>query len=173
MPRILSRFLIGLLVGGLALIPPLALTLRAQQAVRYYLCGACMGEGKLKEWRVETCTQCGGDGKVGVTCTRCAGLGTLERKCGRCGGDGTIWVTRWIGRHRRVIERVEVRCPRCNGSGVVLKRCPTCGGDGIVQVTCSRCNGRGEYGYWTWKDCPYCNGTGYYAYVPVVDSHRH
>jgi len=32
--------------------------------------------------------------------------------------------------------------------------------------------GRGEYGYWAWRDCPCCKGTGYYAYIPVADSHR-
>lgn len=172
MPRILSRLLVGLVIGGLVVIPPLALTLQAQQALRYYLCGVCLGTGKLKKWQVDACSQCGGDGRIGVQCTRCAGLGTVERKCGRCGGDGTIWVTRRYGPHRRVIERIEARCPRCDGSGVVYRRCSTCGGDGIVQVRCTRCNGRGEFGYWSWRSCPYCKGTGYYAYIPVVDSHR-
>lgn len=172
MPRILSRLLTGLLVGGLIVIPPLALTLRAQQAVRYYMCGACLGSGKLKEWKVDTCPQCGGDGLVGVQCSRCLGNGTLARTCGRCGGDGAVWFIRRFGPYGQVIERTLVTCPRCNGSGVVYRRCATCGGDGVIQVRCTRCNGRGEYGYWTWRYCPYCKGTGYYAYVPVVDSHR-
>jgi len=172
MPRILSRLLVGLLVGGLALVPPLALTLQAQQAVRHYMCGACLGKGRLREWKVETCAECGGDGRIDVQCTRCAGHGTVVRKCGRCGGDGTIRLTRRFGPHHRVVERITVRCPRCLGRGVVYRRCPTCGGDGVVQMTCSRCNGRGQYGYWIWRSCPHCKGTGYYAYVPVVDSHR-
>jgi DnaJ-class molecular chaperone len=173
MPRILSRLLIGLLVGGLAVVPPLALTLRAQQAVSYSMCGACYGLGKVKHWQVDPCPRCGGDGKETRTCDRCGGRGTIARTCGRCGGDGRIWVTSWVGPGRRYIERREMICPRCNGTGIAYRRCSKCGGDGTIEVLCSLCRGRGEYGYWTWKVCPHCHGTGRYVYEPHARNPSH
>lgn len=73
-------------------------------------CAACAGTGMLQNH--ESCTNCGGSGKVDGTCTTCRGSGQVKKTCPDCSGDGIA----------------DVECPDCGGTGVTgVSPCPTCG----------------------------------------------
>ncbi|MCR5519467.1 MAG: hypothetical protein K6F21_03965 [Bacteroidales bacterium] len=99
----------------------------------------------------ETCTKCGGSGKM--TCPACGGSGT--QPCSSCNGNGQIKKTRsnyvhtkdkvYSDGHREpiyeyVTETYYVKCSNCGGSGEV--DCYKCGGD--CRVTCDICAGWGK-----------------------------
>ncbi|MDN6161264.1 MAG: molecular chaperone DnaJ [Atopostipes sp.] len=69
--------------------------------------------------RKETCETCSGDG---------AKPGTSPETCSRCGGSGRINVEQDTPFGR---VRTQRTCPKCEGTGQVIKeKCETCGGDG-------------------------------------------
>jgi len=63
-------------------------------------CGGCDGSGAAEGAKVETCSTCGGQGKVRTQ----QGFFTMERPCPRCGGQG---------------EYVSDPCRKCDGTGQV------------------------------------------------------
>ncbi|MDH7599284.1 MAG: hypothetical protein QHH07_06565 [Sedimentisphaerales bacterium] len=77
-------------------------------------CSACGGSG-----RVGTCSACGGSGKV--RCRTCEGSGQVY--CSRCGGSG------------------KTQCSSCKGKGGVT--CPDYGGK---TLTCPLCKGKAHLG---------------------------
>ncbi|MFX1286585.1 MAG: hypothetical protein ACFFB5_23310 [Promethearchaeota archaeon] len=89
--------------------------------------------GTLKK---ETCSTCGGRGKV--SCSNCNGSGTV--RCSRCSGRGYIERTEWDG-DKTTTVRDSCSC----FSGRVS--CSSCGGSG--DITCSMCQGEGSLGKFT------------------------
>lgn len=69
---------------------------------RNIICDECNGSGMGKDSRKETCTKCGGTGKV---FTRNGNWQTIET-CPHCKGTGTI---------------IKNPCHKCHGNGVVIK----------------------------------------------------
>ena len=72
---------------------------------------------KLNITRLDSCSNCGGQGVVGTpgTCPECHGKGQVSQTSGRM--------------------KFNVTCPRCGGSGKAQSVCPTCHGDGLVEST--------------------------------------
>jgi molecular chaperone DnaJ len=97
-------------------------------------CPDCHGTGAKNGTALETCSECGGSGRVQRTrsrgytqfvtvgqCPRCHGTGQrIVEKCPRCGGNGRL----------RTVERIEVTVPKGVEDGAVL-RIPGHGGAGI------------------------------------------
>lgn len=103
-------------------------------------CSTCSGSGTLVNH--ESCTNCGGTGKINKTCTTCNGAGKYKITCRDCGGDGIA----------------DIECPDCGGTGKVDDTaCETCHGKGKVNGTesCATCNGTGEVD----ATCSTCSGT--------------
>ncbi|MDN6195314.1 MAG: molecular chaperone DnaJ [Atopostipes suicloacalis] len=70
--------------------------------------------------RKESCETCGGDG---------AKPGTSPETCTRCGGAGRVNVEQNTPFGR---VRTQTTCPTCDGTGQIIKeKCETCGGDGF------------------------------------------
>jgi molecular chaperone DnaJ len=72
---------------------------------------------KLNIPRLDTCTNCGGKGVVGLpgTCPQCGGSGHIQQTSGRM--------------------KFNVTCPRCHGTGKAQETCPVCHGEGLVERT--------------------------------------
>lgn len=70
---------------------------------------------KLTIARLDTCTECRGEGSVGSpqTCTACGGTGHVTQTSGRM--------------------RFNLTCTRCGGTGRVRNLCRVCGGEGRVR----------------------------------------
>lgn len=71
--------------------------------------------------RVDTCTNCNGNGNI--QCSSCNGGG--RQQCGRCNGSGV---------------RNESTCSKCGGTG--SRVCGNCDGNG--RVVCGQCEQRGQ-----------------------------
>ena len=92
--------------------------------------------------QVETCSPCGGSGRV--VCGTCGGTGNVA--CGTCGGSGIQ--TRMEQRSEQDaqgnpvarMETVQHPCPFCAGGGRTT--CSGCGGSG--RRVCSGCGGAGR-----------------------------
>ena len=89
------------------------------------ICGKCNGSGII--YRHETCTVCGGTGKMDYgPCSNCNGNGSdyVQKTCNACHGTGKINVTK--------------KCPMCNGTGRIYHK-----SGHIEWSTCPKCNGAG------------------------------
>lgn len=147
-------------------------------------CATCSGTGALVDH--ESCTNCGGTGKVDVTCSFCKGTGLVKKTCPDCSGDGIADVECQNCSGAGTIEQTtgcsdcggtgsvdgaecetcggtgsvtaEIKCATCSGKGKVngTESCATCGGAGKVDVTCSSCKGTGLVK----RSCSVCGGDG-------------
>ncbi|MBE5891427.1 MAG: molecular chaperone DnaJ [Lachnospiraceae bacterium] len=70
-------------------------------------CGTCHGTGAKPGTQPETCSKCGGKGKVVYSQQSLFGMMQNVQTCPDCGGKGKV---------------VREKCPDCHGSGYVAKR---------------------------------------------------
>ena len=96
-------------------------------------CAACHGTGAKPGTNPETCTKCGGKGKVVFTQQSFFGTVQNVQTCPDCGGTGQI---------------IKEKCPDCRGTGYITRRkklkvtIPA----GIDDGQCIRMSGAGEPG---------------------------
>ena len=106
---------------------------RTQLLTVYFLGQLCTSTGDMAQtaWNLlratnpsvfanlfNTCTVCGGTGKININCPSCRGGGV----CSTCKGSGRV--------------QQGFTCPGCVGTG----RCTFCGGTGKQSKTCTQCN---------------------------------